>query len=161
METGLVILVALAMLVGLVGTIVSLVPGLPLVWGAALAFGLLTEFGTVGWVAFGVITVLLVVGVGAGIVLPHRRVASAGAPTSTVVAGVVLGVIGFFAVPVVGLPVGALCGVLVAERLRTASWPAARASTKSLLIGFGLAALVQLSAGLAMVLCWVAWVVFG
>lgn len=161
MEAGLVILVALAMLVGLAGTVVPLLPGLPVVWGAALAYGLVSEFGTIGWIAFGAITVLFAVGVIAGFVLPHRRVAAAGAPPSTVAAGLVLGVVGFFVVPVVGLVLGALCGVLLAERLRTASWPAARASTKSLLIGFGLGALVQLSAGLAMILCWVVWVVLG
>lgn len=158
MDAGLVVLLALVMLIGLFGTVVPLLPGLPVIWGAALGYGLLTEFDAVGWIAFGAITLLLIVGMVAGFVLPHRRVSAGGAPASTVAAGAALGVIGFFVIPVVGLLVGALLGVLLAERLRTGSWAAARTSTKNLLIGFGIGALAQFSAGLVMVACWVAWV---
>jgi hypothetical protein len=58
--TGLVPLLGLVMAVGAVGTIVPLVPGISLVWGAGLVYGLDRGFGTIGVVAFAVMTGLAV-----------------------------------------------------------------------------------------------------
>ncbi|HYI44971.1 MAG TPA: DUF456 domain-containing protein [Actinomycetota bacterium] len=153
-----VFLVALTMLVGLLGVVLPFFPGLPIVWGAALVYGLFAGFSGVGWVAFAVITALMVAGMTLGLVLPHRRAASAGAPRTSVIAGLVLGVIGFFVVPIVGLPLGAILGVLLAEKARTGDWATAWTATKAMVVGFGLGVLVQLAAGLGMVGCWALWV---
>jgi uncharacterized protein len=161
MDTGVVVLVGLVMAIGLIGTMLPLLPGLPIIWGAALVYGLVTEFDARGWIAFAAITALAVAGMVAGFVLPHRRVATGGAPPSTVAAGVALGVIGFFVIPVVGLPVGAMAGVLLAERARTNDWRLAWTTTKNLVIGFGIGVLVEFAAGLAMIGCWIAWVLVG
>ncbi|MGH2751101.1 MAG: DUF456 family protein [Actinomycetota bacterium] len=158
MDIGVVVLVALAMAVGLVGTLLPLLPGLPIIWAAALAYGLIEGFERVGAVAFAAITVLSVAGMVAGFVLPHRRVAAKGAPASTVAAGVMLGIIGFFVIPVIGLPLGAVAGVVLAERARTADWATAWSTTKDLLVGFGIGVLVEFTAGVVMVGCWLAWV---
>ena len=151
-------LIGLAMAVGLIGTLLPFLPGLPIIWAAALVYGLAEGFEGVGPVAFTLITLLAVTGVVAGLVLPHRRVAARGAPTSTVAAGVVLGIIGFFVIPVVGLVVGAVGGVLLAERSRTGDWTIAWATTKDLLVGFGIGVAVEFAAGIAMIVSWVAWV---
>jgi uncharacterized protein len=158
MDTGVVILVGLAMAVGLIGTLLPLLPGLPIVWAAALGYGLAEGFGGVGAAVFGLITLLAVAGIVAGFVLPHRRVAAKGAPVSTVATGVALGIVGFFVIPIVGLIVGAVAGVLLAERTRTGDWARAWATTKDLMVGFGIGVAVEFAAGLAMVLCWVVWV---
>jgi uncharacterized protein YqgC (DUF456 family) len=159
-DTGVVVLVGLVMAIGLIGTVLPLLPGLPIIWGAALVYGLVTGFGAAGRIALAAITALAVAGMVAGFVLPHRRVAAGGAPASTVAAGVGLGVIGFFVIPVVGLPLGAIAGVMLAEHARTHDWQAAWITTKNLMIGFGIGVLVEFTAGLAMVACWVAWVIF-
>ena len=152
-------LVAVAMLVGVIGTVLPFLPGLPIVWAAALFYGIVAGFGAVGWISFAIITALAILGMVAGFVLPHRRVKEGGAPFPTVVAGIVGGVIGFFAIPVIGLPLGAVVGVLLAERLRSSDWRVAWASTKNLIVGFGLGALAQVGCGLAMIATWVVWVV--
>jgi uncharacterized protein len=157
MDFTVVALTGLAMAVGLIGTLLPFLPGLPIIWAAALVYGLVEGFGGVGPVAFTLITLLAVTGVVAGLVLPHRRVAARGAPISTVAAGVVLGIIGFFVIPVVGLVVGTVGGVLLAERSRTGDWTIAWATTKDLLVGFGIGVAVEFAAGLAMIICWVAW----
>jgi uncharacterized protein len=151
--------VALVMAVGLIGTFLPLVPGLPLIWGAALAYGLLDGFGGVGWVAMAVITLLLVAGTVAKIVLPHRRASAVGVPRSSLVVAAVAAVIGFFAIPVVGLPLGGAAGLVAAEYRRTRDWASAWRSTKSAIVGFGYGALLELGAGMAMIVCWIAWVV--
>ena len=152
-------LIAVAMAVGLLGTLLPFLPGLPVVWAAALVYGLAKGFGPIGWVAFSLITVVGIGGLVLGTVLPHRRAASKGAPASTLLAAVVLGLIGFFVIPIVGLPVGAGLGVLLAERNRLGSWDLAWAATKDLMVGFGIGALVQFGAGMVMVLIWILWVI--
>jgi uncharacterized protein YqgC (DUF456 family) len=153
-----VVLIGLLMLLGLLGTLLPIVPGLPIVWGAALVYGLTAGFGGGGTVAFIVITVLAVLGIVGGIVLPHKRMASGGAARSTVWAGIAGGIVGFFIVPVIGLPLGAAVAVYLVERARTSDSSVAWGRTKDLIIGFGLGALLELGAGIAMVGVWVVWV---
>jgi uncharacterized protein len=151
-------LVAVAMAVGAVGTIVPLVPGLALVWGAALAYGLVEGFGTTGTAVFTVITALVAAGTVAGWVVPARVAGAAGAARSSVLLGVVAAVVGFFVIPVVGLVVGGVAGVYVGELQRTGDGAVAWRATRATLAGFGLAALVQLAVALVVAAAWVVWV---
>jgi hypothetical protein len=70
------------------------------------------------------------------------------------VAGGVLGIIGFFVVPVIGLFLGFVLGVYVAERQRVGSelaWPTTRAALKAV----GVSILIELAAGLLATTAWV------
>lgn len=150
--------IALVMLAGLVGTALPLVPGLPVVWAAALVYGLMAGFGTTAAVAFTVITLLAIGGIAAGLVLPHKRVAAGGAPRSSVLAGVAGAIVGFFIIPVIGLLIGGVVGIWLAEYARTSDGSIAWKRTKDMVVGFGIGILVELAAGVAMVLVWVGWV---
>ena len=78
----------------------------------------------------------------------------AGVPASTQWLGAGLGVVGFFVVPVVGLPLGFVLGVYLAEYRRVggrAAWP----STVHALKAAGLSILIELAAGVAAALVWV------
>jgi uncharacterized protein len=151
-------LVALVMAIGVVGTMVPLIPGLGLVVAAATGYGLAEGFGAVGVVAMVVIVALAVAGTVAGVVLPGRAAGRTGAPPTSLAVGVLGAVVGFFVVPVVGLPLGGAVGIYVGERLRTGDGTVAWRTTKATLIAFGLAALAQLAAGIAMVFTWIGWV---
>lgn len=151
--------VAVAIAVGIAGTVVPLVPGLGLVAGAALVYGVVEGFGVVGGIAFGIISALAIAGTAAGIALPRRAAGGAGAPTSSMLIGAIGAVIGFFAVPVVGLPLGGAVGIFVGELARSRDRTVAWRTTKATLKGFGAATLAQLAAGLAMAVTWVVWVV--
>lgn len=157
-DTGVVALVALVMAAGLVGTVVPVLPGLWLVWVAGLAYGVAEGFGVAGTVAMAVMTVLAVAGTAAGVLLPRRAAGGAGASRSSLWLGALCAVVGFFVVPVVGLPLGGAAGIFVGEQLRTGDASGAWRATVATLAAFGLAALVQLGAGLLMVLAWVGWV---
>ncbi len=156
-----VVLVALVMAVGVAGTVVPFVPGLGLVMAAAVGYGLAEGFGDVGLLAMVVIVMLALAGTAAGVVLPSRAAGHTGASRGSLAIGAVGAVIGFFALPVVGLPLGGAAGIYLAERLRSGDGAAAWRSTRATLTGFGLAALAQLAAGIAMVLTWVGWVLAG
>src|SRR5688500_7349918 len=118
MDPLLIIGVATVMAIGVLGTLLPFVPGLPIVWAAALAYGVIAGFGPVGWFAFAFITVIFGAGMIAGFLFPQRRLAASGAPRSTMLAGLALGIVGFFVIPVVGLPLGAATGVWLAEMSR-------------------------------------------
>jgi uncharacterized protein len=158
-ESDLVPLLALVMAIGAVGTVVPLLPGLALIWAAALVYGLARGFGVVGVVSFALITGLAAGATVAGYVVPRRRAVGAGATGATVWLGIAGAVIGFFAVPIVGLPLGGVVGIYVGERLRTRDPALAWRATRATLAGFGLAALVQFGAGLGMIAVWAVWVV--
>jgi uncharacterized protein YqgC (DUF456 family) len=70
------------------------------------------------------------------------------------VAGGVLGVVGFFVVPVVGVFLGFVLGVYLAELLRLRSHAAAWPSTVHALKAAGWSMLIELAAGLLMAAAW-------
>jgi hypothetical protein len=151
-------LVALALAVGAVGTVVPLVPGILLSWAATLVYGLVEGFDGPGAVAFGVITVIAAAATVAGWVIPARVAGKAGAARSSILLGVVGAVAGFFVIPVVGLAVGGVAGVWAGERVRTGDGQLAWRATKATVTGFGLATLLQFVAALAIAAVWAVWV---
>jgi uncharacterized protein len=155
--TGVELLVALAIAVGLVGVLVPVLPGSVLVLGAILGWAAYVG-GVTAWVVFGVAAAVLVVGGVVKYVVPNRRLKDAGVPSSTQWVGAALGVVGFFVVPVVGLFIGFVVGVYLAEHHRLgarAAWP----STVHALKAAGVSILVELAAGLVATLVWVTGVV--
>lgn len=150
--------VAITMALGLVGTVIPMVPGLAVIWLAGLVYGIVSGFGGVGVGAFTVMTVLLALGTVGSYLLPHRAGVRAGAGRASLRLGIVGAVAGFFLIPVLGLPIGAVVGVLLGERQRLGDWGRAWATTRQVVLGFGLGALLEIASGLVMVLSWVAWV---
>jgi uncharacterized protein YqgC (DUF456 family) len=158
MSLGGLLLVGLAMAVGLAGTIVPVLPGTALIWAAALVYGLLAGFGALGWFMFVLITLLAVGGTVAKYFLPTHQ-AFTRTPWSTLLVAGVLALVGFFVVPVVGLPLGFAAGVLAAEYRRLGEWAPAWATTKGVVVGLGVGVAIEFGAGFVMVFTWIAWVV--
>ena len=151
------VLVALAILVGLVGVIVPILPGLVLVLAAILVWAI-SEGSATGWTVFAVAAVFIVAGSVVKYAVPNRRLKTTGIPSSTTWFGVAVGVVGFFVIPVIGLFIGFVLGVYLAEYRRVggaAAWP----STKEALRVVGVSILIELAAGVLAALVWVAGVV--
>lgn len=161
MKALLVVAVGAAMAVGIAGTVVPVLPGLLLVWGAALVYGLASGFGWSGWTAMAVISALGAAGLVASVRLPQRSAAATGIGRSGQLVGLALAVAGFFLVPVVGAPLGFAAGVLLASWWRAREWGAAWASTRVTLKALLAASGVQLVCGVGMALTWGLWVVVG
>jgi uncharacterized protein len=147
------ILVAVAIAVGIAGIIVPVLPGTILVLGAILVWAL--EIGTsTGWLVFAVCTTLLVAGSVVKYLVPGRRLKAAGVPNRTLLAGAVLAFVGFFVIPLVGMFIGFVLGVYLAERARVGAagaWP----STVGALRAVGVSILIELVAAFLAALAWV------
>lgn len=151
------IAIAFAILIGLVGIIVPVLPGAVLVLAAILLWA--SELGTgTSWIVFAVATLFLVVGTIAKYALPGRRLRDAGIPSSTQWTGVGFGIVGFFVVPVIGLFLGFVLGMYVAERRRVGP-AAAGPSTRAALAAVGLSVLIELVSTCLAAATWVVGVV--
>ncbi len=158
MSAGGEVLVGLVMLVGVVGVLVPVLPGLLLVWAAGLAWVWLDGGGVARVAVAVVLTVLLVGGGIAKYVLPARSATGAGAPRSTLVLGAAGATVGFVVVPVVGLVLGGVLAVYLAELRRLRDGSAAGRSTWAVLRAIGIGVLVELAAAVLMVGAWLAGV---
>lgn len=151
--------VVVVMLVGFVGLFLPALPGLPVMWVAVLAWVLLDGGGTVRWVAFAVVTVLSIVGTAAAIWLSGRGATTAGAPWWVLLVGTVGMIIGFFTIPIVGVLVGGVGAIWLAELARLQSPRRAWDTTWAAIVGYGVGTSVQLAAGVAVLLVWIMAVV--
>jgi len=149
------LLVLVVCLIGVVGTVVPVLPGDILV-GAAVLVWALVERTPVAWVALGLVAVVLVAGHVLTWLVPGRRMRAAGVPTVVLMLGGVVGIIGFVLVPVVGLPLGFILGVYVAELLRVRTPAIAWTSTKEAMKGTGLAVLIGFTAAVLATAIWAA-----
>ena len=158
MTTGGLILVAVAIAVGLVGVLVPLLPGTLLVY-AAIAVWAFVEQNTVGWVVLGMVTAILAATMAIKYLWPVKRMRAADVSPTTLAAGAVAGVIGFFVIPVLGLLVGFVLGVYLAELAHRRDQRRAWASTVHAVKGAALSVGVELAGGLLATAAWVVGVV--
>jgi len=143
------VLCGLAIVVGVAGTIIPVLPGSILIGASLLAWALWGGAGTTGWVVFGIGMLFVLAGMAASTVLTGRKLKEHSIPSRSVGVGLVLGVAGMFVIPVVGLFVGFAAGLLLSELQRTrvfgtalaSSWAALKATGLGMIVEFGLACL--------------------
>lgn len=153
-EQIVVMLALLVMIVGLAGVVVPLVPGILLVGLAAVVSTFALGVDASGWLMVATITLITLGGAGASMALPARRGLRGDAARSSLALAAGLGLIGFFVIPVVGMPVGALGGLYLGEINRHGDRARAWASTRNVLRAYGLGVLVEFGAALLVIAVW-------
>ena len=83
-----------------------------------------------------------------------RRMRAADVGTATLIIGAVLGIIGFFVIPIVGLLIGFVLGVYLAELANRRDQRLAWTSTKHALKGVALSVGVELAGALLATVAW-------
>ena len=138
---------SLLVVVGLVGIVVPVLPGLLLVLAGVLLWALV-EGGTTAWVVFGLSVLVAAAGYVLQYTLPGRRMRERGVSGSTMALAVVFGIVGFFVIPVVGAVLGFVLGIFVVETTRTRdrreAWTRTRHALVAVLHSIG----IELVAGL-------------
>lgn len=148
------LLVGIVILAGMVGIVVPVLPGSILILAAILVWAA-ADGSSTAWVVFSVATTFLVVGAVAKYLIPGRNLKAVGVPNRSLLAGALLGILGFFVVPVVGLLVGFVLGVYASERLRVGA-DLAGPTTRSALKAAGVSILIELAAALLAFTAWLA-----
>ncbi len=145
------------MLAGLL--VLPLLPGLIIIWVAALGYGLVAGFGEPGWIMFAIITVLMVSSMVLDNVVMGAVAHKEGAPWWAVLLVLVAAFVGSFVipVPVVGGILAALATLFVIEWLRRKDWHKALDSLKGMLIGWGWTFVIRFIIGMIMIGLWLVW----
>jgi uncharacterized protein YqgC (DUF456 family) len=145
-------LAAVAIAAGLIGIVVPLMPGTLLI-AATLVVWAATIGDPLAWVLALAALAVLAVGTVVKYTIPGRKLKTRGVPNRTLLAGGLLGVVGFFVVPVVGLVLGFVLGVYLSELQRlggAAAWPATKVALKAV----GLSLLIELGTALLATVVW-------
>src|SRR3546814_11670472 len=143
MAAGLVsvrLVVALHSAVGRCGFGLPMLPGSLLILAAVLGWALHLD-ETTGWVVFAVATTFLAVGTLVKYLVPGRSMKKSGVPKRTLLAGGLLGIVGFFVIPVVGVVVVFVLGVYLAV-LQRVGQAQARRTTRAVLTPDGVSILI-------------------
>lgn len=140
--------------VGIVGIVVPVVPGLVVALLGVLLWSFQTGT-TLSWVVFAACAVLYAAGLTLQVLLPGRRLRTQGVGTRTLLLAALLGVVGFFALPVVGGPLGFVLGIYLVEagrsRDRSTAWARTRHALTAVVLSMG----IELAAGLLIATTWV------
>ena len=144
---------AVLIALGLVGVLVPVLPGPVLVF-AGIALWAYDHGDAAGWVVLALATVVLAVGMVLKYAVPGRRLREVGVPWSSLAAGGVLGFVGFFVLPIIGLPIGFVLGLYLAETARLGSAGAAWPSTRQAVLAVGLSMLIEFGSGLIAAAIW-------
>lgn len=149
------VVVALVIVAGLIGAIVQIIPGGLLVGGAVMVWGIVTG-GATGWSVAVVALVFTLIGLVLKYLLAGGYLKRRGVPNRSLLVGAVLGVAGFFVIPVVGLFVGFIGGTYLAEYARLNDTSAAWRATVHAMKATGISILVELTAALMTTAVWAA-----
>ncbi len=152
------------LLVGLIGLIVPVFPGLTVMWFGALVYtllqyaaGLMTGWD---WFLFALITLLMIFGNIVDNLIIARKMRDKYIPWSSIIWAFAAGIVAsLFLTPLVGL-IAAPVGLFAAEIVRLKDQNAAIESTKAYMIGWGWAFGARFLIGLMMTGLWMlsAWV---
>ena len=151
------LLVLLVMLVGLFGLVIPIFPGIVVIWAAALVYGLVQGFGTLGGWLFAAITVLALVGVVVDNIAMSAGARKGGAAWWSIALSIVAALAGTYFFPPLGGLVLAPVVLLAAEYLRQKDLATAWEAAKGYLIGCGWAFVVRFALGVVMIGLWAYW----
>lgn len=140
-EGALIALCAILLVVGTIGIVVPVLPGLLLVLGAVLLWAIGTG-GTTAWIIFGIAAVVWVVGVVAQFLIPGRKLKTQGIGLGTLTLAVIAAIIGFFVFPVIGAFVGFVLAIYLVEMTRSrdssAAWTRTKQALRAILHSMGI-----------------------
>lgn len=145
------------MLVGLALLIIPIFPGITVIWVAALLYGIVTGFDTLGIVILVLITLGMIAGVTVDNVLMGAGARQGGASWLTIGVAVIAGIAGTVLFPPIGGLIAIPLAIFLLELLRKREWRGAWRATRGVALGWGLSFLVRFGIGLVMISAWLIW----
>lgn len=161
LQVALETLTLFTLIVGLVGLIVPVFPGLTVMWLATLVYALIQNAADKmtgwDWAAFAFITLLMIVGNIVDNLIIAAKMRDQFIPWSSILLAFAAGiVVSIFFTPLGGLA-AAPAGLFLAELNRLKDRDAALKSTKAYMIGWGWAFGARFLIGITMIGTWMLW----
>ncbi len=153
MNAGVIVLFILTlatMLVGLAGTIIPMIPGLPIMWAGALIYAILTGFQEISWiylVVFGALTLVVQV---LDYVANLYGAKKMGASRWGILGALVGMLVGLFTGGIIGLVAGSFVGAILGEILAGKTGSQALKAGVGTFLGFLGGTLIKFVVGCAM-----------
>lgn len=159
MQTLWIVITVLIMIAGFLGTLLPVLPGLPLVYAGYIFYGLVT-----GWQDYGLGAMIIWGLVAAGISFLDFYAGSIGAKkygaSRWAVWGSVIGaLVGLFVAGFLGLILGPLVGALIGEFIAGKSWREAFQSGRGTILGLVAGHLAKIAVAIAMIGTFLWWVI--
>jgi uncharacterized protein len=151
-------LVQFFMLVGLIGLVVPIFPGILIIWLAALGYGIAAGFETLGIVIFIIISLLALLGSLADNLFMGAGARKGGASWISIFLALGAGILGTILFPPIGGLILAPVAVLLLEYYRLRDWTLARQAVFGMAKGWGLSLAARLVIGFLMMGLWWIWV---
>ena len=150
------------MLVGLVGLVIPIFPGIVVIWLSALVYAILeAAAGKMiiwDWLLFGLISILMILGSFVDNIIIAKKLRETGTPWKSIGIGYTAGLVSsLFLTPFAALVITPLA-LFSAEYARLRDYRKALDSAKGWLIGFGWTFLVLVAIGVVMISLWLVWV---
>lgn len=151
------------MILGLIGIVIPILPGLLLIWLTTLAYALVEGFEAIDAFTFIAITIIALLAGTADIWMSLLGAKTGGASFRAMALGLVGGIIGFIIgspIPIVGNLIGGIVGyafgVLIGQFHKYRDWNSAFKASVGGIVGWGIATVTQVIAGVVIILIF-AW----
>jgi hypothetical protein len=158
LETSVFWVTQIVMLLGLLGLVVPIYPGLVVMWLAGLGYGIVQGFNPLGWVVFALMTILMLFGTVIDNILMGAGAKKSGASWAGIGVALLAGLVGTVLFPPLGGLIAAPLAVLGYEYWRQKDWQKAWAALRGLALGWGLSFLARFAIGLGIMGLWWLWV---
>ena len=155
--TTLRLIILAVMLFSTLGLLIPVLPGLVMIWIAALVYGLLTGFSAASIAIMVVLTILMIVGSLIDNVIMGASARQTGASWLAIGAALAAGLVGSLLIPPFGGLVLALAALFAVEYSRLRDWKKAAESTRHMALGCGWAVVVRVGIAAVMIVLWGAW----
>lgn len=149
--TGVMLEALLIMGVGVLGAILPLVPGPPIVWLGALYYGWRTGWADVGWPSLTLLLVLAIIGGTADLWMGYLGASKGGASGWATLASIVGGIVGLLVFSVPGALLGSIGAIVLVEYARHRDWRKVLRAGGGYLVGSLLATGVEIIISIVMI----------
>ena len=150
--------------IGVVGTVIPILPGLFLIWLTVLGYAIIEGFKAIDWITFTVLTLIALIAGTSDIWLSALGAKTGGASRRAMFLGFIGSIAGFFLgilipIPIFGSLIGSVLGyavgLLVGQYNKYKDWNLAIRASLGGVAGWGVAVAVQFSGGVLILLIFV------
>lgn len=141
-------LIVAFIVLGIIGIIIPMIPGIILIWLAVLTYVWANGMEAIGWASFILITLIALITGTSDLWMSLLGAKRGGASGRSFLFGAIGAIVGSFIFPLLGTIIGYGVGILLGEYQKRGDWNQALKASMGGVAGWGVATAVQLGGGL-------------